>query len=110
MIETRGVKVTRLANMVATEKPEVSSENLKGRAHFENLDVDGRILITILKKYGVRCGLDSYNSELGQVAKPIEILYYLRNYVCIIFSKRILIDGVSSSVSKNVLSNSNTPY
>jgi hypothetical protein len=35
------------------------SENLKGRDHAEDLDVDRRIILEcILKKYVARCGLD----------------------------------------------------
>jgi hypothetical protein len=83
---------------------EVRSENLKGRDHFENPGADGRVFRSTLNEHGLRCGIDSSCSQLGQVARPTELPDYPQNYVCNTFSKKILSDGVSSSVPKKVSS------
>jgi hypothetical protein len=45
-------------------------DDLKRNDGLENLDAHGRIILKlILKKYGVRCGLDSSGSGLGPVGR-----------------------------------------
>lgn len=75
----------------------------------ENLGADGRILGRSLNLYGVRCVIDSSESAMGQVTRPIELLDYPQNYVRIISSKIILRDVHISSVSKKVSSKSYIP-
>jgi len=53
-----------------------------------------------LNKHGVRCGIDSSCSRLGQVARPIELLDYPQNYPL----KNNCERRFSSSVSKKVSS------
>jgi hypothetical protein len=48
------------------------SQNLKGGDHLEDLDVDGRIIRWILRKYGMGHRSNSYGAGQGPVAGPFE--------------------------------------
>jgi hypothetical protein len=44
------------------------SQNMKGRDHLGNLDLDGRIILIWILKYGVKCELVLPDSGLSPVA------------------------------------------
>jgi hypothetical protein len=49
------------------------SDNLKGRGHSEDLDIDVKIILErIIGKYGGSCGLDTYGSGQGRVVDSCE--------------------------------------
>jgi hypothetical protein len=71
----------------------------------KTLKEDGRKRKGIWNKYGVKCGIDSSGSRMGQVARPMALLDYPQNCLLKNNSER----QFSSSASKKVSSKRYTP-